>query len=370
MDERKMRNFAMLSVLVLFAVVVSVILFAKDKEKIYVSLDSYASADEESEITLNKKEILNIKTDELEEFSLLIPIPAEITDEDILVENDYQKHKMYITIHAVPESYYDSKYITAAEGYLAESYCEYRQEQAILEICLNNMYDNQVVYKNGTLQISFYKPKEFYERVILINIPELSEQESDVQILHPEMDEDITAEYTEVQSELEGKEKILLDVARKVKSLFSNSDTKVYLLGTRDEIISNEERIRFVEELKPDFVLSLSISEEKTGLEDGIATYYNEEYFIPFFGNEKLADYIEYYTLKETRANVLGISPLLEDEFLNALHMPAAKISIGFYSSSMEKALLEDEEYINKIVLGIYNGLVKSCENLNTIEGK
>lgn len=342
MYNRNMRNFAVISVLLLAMIAFGVIFFAQDKEKIYVSLESYAKTTEDSNIVMVQKEILNIKTTELEEFNLLIPLMPETTDEDIFVENEYQAHTIYITINTIPEEYYESNFITAEEGYIAESYCEYRAEQAVLEICLNDMYDNQIVHKNGTLQISFYKPKEFYDKVILINIPE----------------------------ETEEKRIILSDVARRVQSLFSNSDTKVYLVGNDDEVITNEERLEFVAELDPDLVISLGLSEEETGLEEGIVAFYNEEYFIPFFGNEQLADYIEYYTLKETRAKVLGIAPIEENSFIDELQVPSAQINIGYFTNSKEKELLKSEEYINKIVLGIYNGLVKSCENLKTIEEK
>lgn len=341
MYDRVMRNFAIVSTLLFVLIIFGVIFFASGKEKIYVSLDSYAKTIEENDIVLQKKEPLSIKIDELDECNLLIPLLVEVSMEDILVENDYQKNKVYITINGNPGDYYETNFITAEEGYIAECFCEYREEDTIVEISLNDMYDSQIVYKNGALQISFFKPNEFYNKVILLNIPNTSEN----------------------------RENILLDVAFRTQSLFSNSDTKVYLLRTRDEELTNEERIEFVRQLQPDLVVSLNFSEEESGAKEGIVTYYNENYFIPFFGNEQLADYIEYYTLKETQAVVLGISPLVdENDFLTEMIMPAAQINIGYYSNIDERILMNDEEYVNKIALGIYSGLLKSCENLDAIE--
>lgn len=55
MYDRVMRNFAILSILILAIIAFVVVVFAKDKEKIYVSLDSYAKTTEESDIVLQKK---------------------------------------------------------------------------------------------------------------------------------------------------------------------------------------------------------------------------------------------------------------------------------------------------------------------------
>lgn len=350
MYERVMRIFAMLSILLLIGVITGVTAFAKGKEKVYVSLENYAKSDQSSNMKLKKKEILNIHSSDLEEADLTIPLLATVVEKDIIVESDYQNHIIYVTIKNIPNKYFDDHFIMAKEGYILEGYSESGENQVKLEITLSDLYENQIMFKNGTLMLTFFKPKELFAKVVLINLPDI---EVDAIDQAGQLDEEI----------------IIFEVARRVRSLFLNSDTKIYLLKTKEKRLTLEERVEFTEKLDPDITVTIELAKSTSALEEGIATYYNELYFIPFFGNKQLADHIEYYTLKETEAKVLGIfSENQEDSFLSKIEMPAAKILIGYSTNEKEKDLLKTEEYLNKIALGLYNGILKSCKAMDAIE--
>jgi N-acetylmuramoyl-L-alanine amidase len=161
------------------------------------------------------------------------------------------------------------------------------------------------------------------------------------------------------------EEELLLDIAKRVKSLFINSDVKIYILKIKEESLQNEEAIQFVTEINADMNVIIDIAKE----ENGIATYYNEKYYIPFFGNEQLADHIEYYTLKETEAPVLGIFPEQEPgSLLEYLEIPAARVSIGYIWQEEGDETLDKEVYLNKIALGIYKGILESYKVMEEIE--
>ena len=376
MYDRVMRLFAIVALVLFSSVMICVVSFAKGKEKVYVSLDNYATADENSILTLDSKESLKVHIFNSEEADLIIPIFETLGEKDIMVESDYQKHTMYITIQNMPRAYFADHYITASDGFVIESYCDYTEKQATIEIKLNGLYENEIVFKNGMLMITFFKPKVLADKIVLINISEdnaIDFNQTEQTEQTEQTDQTDQTDQTEQMEKAEefNEKAVTLEVAKRVRSLFLNSDIKVYILRSKDENLLLEERIVFAEELNPDITVIIDIEKGRDSFENGIAAYYNEEYFIPFFGNEQLADHIEYYTLKETEANVLGIFPeSREESLLYHLEMPAARIAIGYSTNEVEKSLFSEDEYLNKIALGIYNGILKSYEVMEETEVK
>ncbi len=347
MYNRMLRVFSVIAILFLFGVVFRVSIFAKDKEKIYVSLDNYTES-ENSEETVSHHDKLKIQFVDQEEADLIVPISNLILEENISVESDVIEHRIYLTISNFSEEMLSDFYIKAKESQVIDGYMEYSDNQIVLEINCTGIFEAQTVIENGHLYIQLVEPKELYSHVIVMYIPDRLEI--------PSGSEDVSQEES------------CVEVGRRMKSLFSDSNTKVYLVRSKTSALSEEDILDFVVESDADLLIEVNVSNSPETDLNGIVTYYNPDFYIPFFGNVQLADYLEYYSLKETRATVLGIKESEENSLLSKLYIPAAEISIGYVSNEQEQQLLNDEQYINKISLGIYNGIIASLEAIEKIE--
>jgi N-acetylmuramoyl-L-alanine amidase len=114
-----------------------------------------------------------------------------------------------------------------------------------------------------------------------------------------------------------------------------------------------EVRRNIIEKAEPDMVISIHMNDYKADPSQcGAQTFYNAE-------NEqskKLSDLIQ----KElNKVNIKQKVNLAGDYYiLNSSSAPSALVECGFLSNPNEEALLQDEEYQNKITYAIFSGAV------------
>ena len=96
----------------------------------------------------------------------------------------------------------------------------------------------------------------------------------------------------------------------------------------------------------------------------GIQCYYNDEYFIPGFGNVELADIVTRAVTIASSNRALGLIPADEDSILKEIDIPAVQLSAGYLSNDRERNLLQQEAYLEKVAEGILNAIGESCQKL------
>lgn len=77
----------------------------------------------------------------------------------------------------------------------------------------------------------------------------------------------------------------------------------------------------------------------------GIRAEYNDEYYLPDFGNVQWADCVTRQVTVASSNRAIGLFPAEEDDILWQLKIPAARISLGYVTNSSERQLLEQESY-------------------------
>ena len=164
------------------------------------------------------------------------------------------------------------------------------------------------------------------------------------------------------------EKELALEVARQVRRSFSMSNVELYLTRTEDVEVSGQARMDFVEAVDADLYIRIGAQADAEDPDAyGVQTYYNEEYFIPGFGNVDLADIVTRQVTIASSNRAIGISPAQEESILRSIRIPAVELSLGYLSNPQEEMLLEQEAYRQKLAEGILNAISVACERLEQL---
>ncbi|WP_169312717.1 M56/M15 family metallopeptidase [Gillisia limnaea] len=163
-------------------------------------------------------------------------------------------------------------------------------------------------------------------------------------------------------NEVESLEKeINLAVAIKLLALGNEKEVRVILLRERDEFLSLEERVNFVNAQGADMFLSLhcnaSGDNQKSGAEVIFSPQSNSASQSAKYSRllaNHLLQTVETAEIKKSNFFVLKNSDI-----------PAVMIEMGFMTNTRDFALLRDNRYHQELAEGIYNGLLSIKNEIN-----
>ena len=148
--------------------------------------------------------------------------------------------------------------------------------------------------------------------------------------------------------------------------MLEKTDIKVLCTRLEDETISNQMRTNLANAVNADLFLNMHCGfDEKNESSHGIATYYNDTFFIPDFGNADFAYIVEEHVVRSISGSSLGVAAgEVDNELLKHSMVPTAWVEMGYVSNENERGLLQQEEYVNKLAYGLYSAIVRSYEQM------
>lgn len=153
---------------------------------------------------------------------------------------------------------------------------------------------------------------------------------------------------------------INLDISKKLYERLKSMDYKVLLTRETDESVDNRDRARLANRKRARIFISIHCNSlEDNNNTNGVQVLYfpNRKSNVNDQDNETLAQMILEQVLIRTGAENKGIVERKDLIVLNQTKMPAIIVECGFLSNGNEANLLTDDEYQNKIVDGIVEGL-------------
>lgn len=153
---------------------------------------------------------------------------------------------------------------------------------------------------------------------------------------------------------------INLDISKKLYERLKFMDYKVLLTRNVDEYVDNRDRARFANRKRARVFISIHCNSiEDNSSTNGVQVLYfpNRESNVNDPDNETLAQMILDQILISTGADNKEIVEREDLIVLNQTKMPAIIVECGFLSNENEANLLTEDEYQNKIVDGIVEGL-------------
>lgn len=157
-----------------------------------------------------------------------------------------------------------------------------------------------------------------------------------------------------------------LEIAKKLQAKLEKEYSRVIMTRTEDVNVYLNERARIANRENADLFISI----HQNALEDDDVTSGIETWYNPVKDTESkiLAQNIQENIIKTTNANDLGIKESKGLIVTQKTEMPSCLVETGFLSSTKERQKLANDEYQDKIVEGIYNGIKSYFEETENTE--
>lgn len=335
-DADRQNNICTLVIwLVLCTVSMSVMLYAASRKTIVIAETTQEQKELNSQGTERTQEMeLQLQDTKGESGSFRIPLEADVKAENVILENHPIEQELWIYLKDTGDSFYSENAIQGDISVIQAGACTMQKAGVLLRLSMKGIWEYRSVMEEQNLEISFYEPHELYSMVVVV---------------HTRTDTDY--------------EKVLPEVAKLLPGKIEPEDIKVYLTCLEEEECSREQCIQLVKGADADIFLTLGFArnEEQPG-QYGIEGYYNEEYYIPEFGNVELADTVTRNVTVAASNRAIGLFPAAKDSILQELSIPAAQINLGFVSNESERKLLTQTSYQSKLADGIANAIMEVYE--------
>lgn len=278
-----------------------------------------------------------------------VPLPAGIRPEDVFTENRYMDRELWIYVQSSETDFYGENALYGDVSPILSGYCQEREDGILLKLEMEEVMEYRSTLEGNALTIAYCEPRELFDLLVVLDPVGGG---SDLGI----------SGYGILEKEL------AREVARQVQRSFSMSNVRLYLTRTEDIEISDQARVEFAEAIDADMYIRIGAQADA---EDpnayGVQGYYNEEYFIPGFGNVELADIVTRRVTIASSNRAVGITPAPEDSILRSIRVPAVELSLGYLSNAQEELLLEQEVYRQKLAEGILDAVSEACKKLEQL---
>lgn len=278
--------------------------------------------------------------------SFRIPLPKNVKAENLGLENHYMERELWIYIQSEEAYFYGENEISGDVSSILEGCSEAQEDGILLKFRMDHVMEYKSTMEGNTLTIACHEPRELYDFIVVLD-PEGGGSDAGL------------------QGENLSEKELTLQVARQVQKKLSVSGVRLYLTRTEDTEVPQQDRIGLVEAVKADFYICLGAEADGENPESyGIQSSYNEEYFIPDFGNASLADTVTKAVTIASGNRAVGLFGAEEDSILKALTTRGIRLSLGYLSNPQEEFLLQQEGYQEKLADGIVNAIAEACEAL------
>lgn len=147
---------------------------------------------------------------------------------------------------------------------------------------------------------------------------------------------------------------IVEKIAKRIKSLNSNSNIEIILLREDDSFISLTDRVNRINEINPSILISLHINTSNHSDQNGVSAYVsseNEFYEKSIIIANKLIENISKYKLNKRETKDANLYVLKNSK------CPSVTLEIGYLTNDNDREYLTTENGVNEISKGILNFL-------------
>ena len=156
------------------------------------------------------------------------------------------------------------------------------------------------------------------------------------------------------------EKEITLEIVKMTKDLLEESGYKVGMTREEDCRVELGGRASFANKRNAKVFVSIHCNASENHKGNGIETFYAE---YKGFKNKTLAEMIQSAVMEQTDAFDRGIKTA-DYAVIVRTSMPAVLIEVGFLTDEVEKEMLQDKEYQEKLAKGISEGIIRYLESL------
>lgn len=151
------------------------------------------------------------------------------------------------------------------------------------------------------------------------------------------------------------EKEIVASIAKKIKKNNTNSNIIIHLTRTEDRFISLQDRVKYINNIKPNLVLSLHVNGNKNKEASGVELYISPKNTM-YETSKKIADdlnsrFITNHNLKSRGVKNASFMLLKESEY------PSITLELGFLSNENDRKYLTDQNEQEKIAVTILEAI-------------
>lgn len=297
----------------------------------------------QDEVTVHADNSLEFEIDQNTD-CLCIPLPEGTNPEQISIENHYMDLELRVILKDTEAEYYELHPIRGRRSEIIGGQYKKLDDDTVLCFGMKGLYEYKTVFENDELYISFFSPRELYEQVVVID-PACGGKDDG------RRDNGLL------------EKNVALAVAKALKKKLDASDIKAYYTRMDDVNPTAASRVSLANATRADMYIRIEADSSRNDKEYGVSCYYNDEFFIPRFGNVELADILETEVVTAVKGKALGLKANgAKDYHLKYATVPSAAIRVGFMSNGQEATLLGRQDYIDRLADGIYNAIIRVYE--------
>lgn len=307
------------------------------------------SSSQEGESVCDRELVLE-KEDDVEK-SFRIPLPKGIRAENVTMENRCMERELWLYIQSPEADFYRDNSVSGDLSPVVWGRSEEQEEGILLKFGMNRVLEYRSTLEGNALTIVWFEPKELYDYIVVLDP---AGGGSDQGLAGDELFE----------------KDVALQVARQVQKKFALQNVRLYLTRTEDVTALPEDRLALANEVEADLYLRLCASAGDTSEIYGIRGIYNEEYYIPDFGNLELADAVTRSVTIAAGNRAVGLEAADDESLLKMLRMPSAEVSLGYLTNPQECWLMGQESYQEQLAEGILNAVSEAIQALRDKESE
>ena len=275
---------------------------------------------------------------------LRLELPAGMTEDKIVIENDYVKQLITIQIPEVEKDYFREHPLLGRSDYINDLY----MENGVIEITMDAVYEVNTVVKNGYLYVNFLTPRQVYDKVVVIDAghgggaPGVIKQGI--------MEKDIN-----------------LSIVLELKKLLDENGRNLGVYYTRTEDINPtfEQRAQLGGKVRANFFISVhsnSTTDGQMSDYNGTEVMYDEEKDGEGFSSKHLAEICLEEITGSMGSKNNGLTHGNGIYIIRNNEVPAALIEVGFMTNQAELNKLNSAEYQKLAAQGIYNAIMRALD--------
>lgn len=235
-----------------------------------------------------------------QESKLIIPLGAVTADEDIVINEEFTKNKLIITLKGASESINDGIKLTS-DSKIMDAVGIYRQNlDVIIEVYCRETYAYELENTGRQLTVGFLPVRSRYDKLAVLYLP---------------FDDRNRLSLPEWQQSLE--------------KYTSEHNIRLFMTQEMQEPYTQQEVIEFANRIKADAVLGIEVLTDEQILQTTGTAICNTMYFVPGFNSTQLSIIFAESFMSETQLGLSGFEEADENTpLVSSASCPAAMIKI------------------------------------------
>ncbi len=273
------------------------------------------------------------------EGTLIIPLPGNVTSDNIILEDRYMDHGLSIYIDSHEAGFYMDNPIVTDLDLIDGARCINQNDTGSvrLDFDFDGIYANEsALTDSNTIEIRFYDPADKYDKIVVVDAAGGSDAGASA-------DNNLPLEISLLLKEISDGD--------------SESTVKLYFTRLSASDVDSETKKEFLSDSKADLYVELSESDVKARSADGVSAFYNDDFFLRRLSNARFADIMLKSCAGRGMGSAVGVFADTEDEMLLASKIPAARLEFGAAAET-------DRNSLRKTAEGIYSGIMQSLEEM------